>query len=147
MLNQRPSIYSSICLSIYFSQASPCSMCEDWVCHDQQPSTAEGVRHPSHPHPPVTASFGCSVSVAGPVTSTSTTSSLVNSRCGSVSSPSDALRCTSSVPCSQEWSPVNAAAHLHLLGEALSLIGLHLKGTNVSTILFCFFAFKNPFSS
>lgn len=142
VLNQWPSVYSSVYLSIYFSQTSPCSMPEDWVCHDKQHNMAECVRNPTHPDPPITGSFCSSVPVVGPVT-TSTTSSLVNYACGSVSSTSDAFRCTSSIPCSPEWNPVNVAAHLHLLGEALSLIGLHLKGTNVSTILFFFLTFSS----
>lgn len=109
-------------------------MSEYWVCHDKQHNMAERVRNPTHPDPPVTGSFCSSASVAG--LATSTMSSLVNYTCGSVSSPSDAFRCTSSTPRRVEWNPVSVAAHLHLLGEALSLIGLHLKETNVSTILF-----------
>lgn len=140
MLNQWPSFYSLISLSIYFSQTSPCSTLECWVYQDKQHNMAECVRNPTHPDPPITGSSCASVPVAAPVT-TSTTSSLVNYTCGPVSSLSDAFRCTSSIPCSPEWNAVNVAAHLHLLGEALTLIGLHLKGTNVSTILFLFFVF------
>lgn len=133
VLNHWPSVYSSICLSIDLFQTSPCSMFKCWVCQDKQHSVADCVRNPTHPDPPTPGSSPASLPVAGPVT-TSNMSSVANYTRGP-SSLSDAFRCTPTTPCSPEWNPVNAAAHLHLLGEALSLIGLHLKGTNVRTIL------------
>lgn len=141
MLNHWPSVNSSICLSIYLCQTSPCSTFKCWVCQDKQHSIADCVRNPTNPDPPTTGSSPTSVPVAGPVT-TSNMSSVVNYTRGPLSSLSDAFRCTPTIPCSPEWNPVNVAAHLHLLGEALSLIGLHLQGTNVRTILlFCVFGF------
>lgn len=137
MLNHWPSVYSSICLSIDLSQTGPCSTFKCWVCQDKNHNMGDCVRNPTHPDPPTTGSSSASLPVAGPVT-TSNLSSVVNYTRGPVSSLSDAFRCTPTVPRSPEWNPVDAAAHLHLLGEALSLIGLHLKGTNVRTILlFC----------
>lgn len=119
-------------------------MSEYWVCRDKLHNTAECVRGPPHLDPPVTGSFCSVVPVAGPVT-TSAISSSVNYTCGSASSSSEAFRGASSIPRAPEWNPVNVAAHLHLLGEALSLIGLHLKGTNVSKILFLFVYLFYPF--
>lgn len=134
----------SLCVLICFPQTRPCSMSECWnICPDKQHNAAECVRNRPHLDPPITGRFRSLVTVAGPVTSAMNSS--VNHTCGSVSSSSDAFRCTSSIPCAPEWNPVHVAAHLHLLGEALSLIGLHLKGTNVSKILFLFVCFLNFF--
>lgn len=111
-----------------------------WVCQDKQHNMADCVRNPPNPDPPTTGSSATSVPVAGPVT-TSNMSSVVNDTRGPVSSLGDAFRCAPAVPCRTEWNPVNVAAHLHLLGEALSLIGLHLKGTNVRLLGFFVFFF------
>lgn len=53
------------------------------------------------------------------------------SSCGGTASDWDFLRSTSKSPLSWDQCPVSAAAHLHLLGESLSLIGCHLQETNV----------------
>ncbi|XP_022622572.1 HMG domain-containing protein 4-like isoform X5 [Seriola dumerili] len=42
----------------------------------------------------------------------------------------DTLRSTSDSPSCSDRGPVSAAAHLHLLGESLSLIGHHLQETD-----------------
>ncbi|XP_075946293.1 uncharacterized protein hmgxb4b isoform X3 [Anarhichas minor] len=59
--------------------------------------------------------------VSGPVTDTC---GPISSVCSPTSSAWDTLRSTS------DRDPVSAAAHLHLLGESLSLIGHHLQETN-----------------
>lgn len=110
-------VYSSYFVSIYFSQTSPSSMSKYWVCQDKQHHGAECLRNSTFPDASIADSFCASVAVPG-------------------------LATTSTI--SSEWSPASVAAHLHLLGEALFLIGLHLKGTNVSIILLLFyFFFKN----
>ncbi|XP_024864947.1 HMG domain-containing protein 4-like [Kryptolebias marmoratus] len=52
------------------------------------------------------------------------------SSCSVTSSDWDCLRSTCRSPPSSDQYPVSAAAHLHLLGESLSLIGRHLQETN-----------------
>ncbi|KAG7236754.1 hypothetical protein INR49_029522 [Caranx melampygus] len=52
--------------------------------------------------------------------------------CSATGSAWDALRFTSQTPGCYDRDPVNAAAHLHLLGESLSLIGQHLRETDVT---------------
>ncbi|XP_056891532.1 HMG domain-containing protein 4-like isoform X4 [Takifugu flavidus] len=56
-------------------------------------------------------------------------SNTVGYTCGPIASANDAFTPPFGTTCTSEWNPVSVAAHLHLLGEALSLIGLHLKGT------------------
>ncbi|XP_054460115.1 HMG box-containing protein 4-like [Anoplopoma fimbria] len=58
------------------------------------------------------------------------TSAPISSMCSPTSSAWDTLRSTSMSPGCSDQDPVSAAAHLHLLGESLSLIGLHLQETN-----------------
>lgn len=130
-----PFVYSSLWLSLSFPQTRPCSMTECWVCHDKRRNAAECVRNSSHHDCSLTFSFCPSVPLSRPVTA-STMSSLINYSCGPISPPKDAFMVTSTYPSSSKWGPVSVAAHLHLLGEALCLIGLHLKSTNVSTFVF-----------
>lgn len=110
-------------------------MSKYWAHHDEQHNMAEYVRNSTFP---VTKSIHSSVLVPKPV-STSTVSSLVNCTCGPISSPTDVFRPAFGTTCSSDWNPLSVAAHLHLLGEALSLIGLHLKETNVSGVFFFVF--------
>lgn len=49
-----------------------------------------------------------------------------------ITSTWDSLRSTVGSSSCSERDPVCAAAHLHLLGESLCLIGLHLRTTDVS---------------
>ncbi|KAK2816907.1 hypothetical protein Q5P01_025098 [Channa striata] len=58
------------------------------------------------------------------------TCSAVSSMCSPTGSAWDTLRSTSGSPAGSDGDPVSAAAHLHLLGESLSLIGHHLQETN-----------------
>ncbi|XP_034543644.1 uncharacterized protein LOC117815811 isoform X2 [Notolabrus celidotus] len=54
----------------------------------------------------------------------------ITSMCSPTDSAWDTLRSTSGSPGSFGQDPVRAAAHLHLLGESLSLIGQYLQETN-----------------
>lgn len=56
----------------------------------------------------------------------------ITSSCFVTSPTSDALKFASRSPSPLRGDPVSAAAHLHLLGESLSLIGQHLQDVNVS---------------
>ncbi|KAF3852236.1 hypothetical protein F7725_005591 [Dissostichus mawsoni] len=124
--------------------ASPISLLEYWVYPDNQhhralcpvSRTIAPVTH--RPRPvisalsPVTAiapkvSSVVNPMVSSPVTDTCSPSS---SMCSPTSSAWDSLRSTSRSPGCSDQDPVSAAAHLHLLGESLSLIGLHLQETN-----------------
>ncbi|XP_030284963.1 uncharacterized protein hmgxb4b isoform X2 [Sparus aurata] len=58
------------------------------------------------------------------------TCSPANSMCSPPGSAWDTLRSTSRSPSCSDQCPVSAAAHLHLLGESLFLIGHHLQETN-----------------
>ncbi|KAI4832614.1 hypothetical protein KUCAC02_015576 [Chaenocephalus aceratus] len=125
-------------------EASPISLLEYWVYPDNQhhralcpvSRTIAPVTH--RPRPiisalsPVTAiapkvSAVVNPMVSSPVTDTCSPSS---SMCSPTSSAWDSLRSTSRSPGCSDQDPVSAAAHLHLLGESLSLIGLHLQETN-----------------
>uniref|UniRef100_A0A7N8YIB6 Uncharacterized protein n=1 Tax=Mastacembelus armatus TaxID=205130 RepID=A0A7N8YIB6_9TELE len=67
-------------------------------------------------------SLGCS--------SMTDTCSAISSKCSQVGSLWGPVRSAPRSPGWSNWDPVNAAAHLHLLGESLSLIGNHLQETN-----------------
>ncbi|XP_034385651.1 uncharacterized protein LOC117728836 isoform X2 [Cyclopterus lumpus] len=54
----------------------------------------------------------------------------IGSMCSPTSSAWDTLGSTSRSPGCSDRDPVSAAAHLHLLGESLSLIGHHLQETS-----------------
>lgn len=137
-----------IFLPVCFSQASRSSMLEYWVYLDNQHNMADcPVTRPiTPPATPVTRSTCPFIPVPSPVAA-STMSSVINpmasnpmtdtcspvsSMCSPTSSAWDTLRSTSRSPGCSQWGPVTAAAHLHLLGESLSLIGLHLQETDVS---------------
>ncbi|XP_059188429.1 HMG box-containing protein 4-like isoform X2 [Centropristis striata] len=118
-------------------QTSPSSMLEHWVYADNHhnmttitPLTTQGPNRPC-PFIPVpdavTVSSVVNPMACSPVTDTC---SPISSMCSPISSAWDALRSTSRSPGCSEGDPVTAAAHLHLLGESLSLIGHHLQGTN-----------------
>ncbi|XP_040002769.1 uncharacterized protein LOC120800608 isoform X2 [Xiphias gladius] len=65
--------------------------------------------------------------VSGPMTDTCTP---ISSMCSPTGSAWATLRSTSKSPGCSDRNPVSAAAHLHLLGESLSLIGHHLQETD-----------------
>ncbi|XP_042341749.1 uncharacterized protein LOC121942570 [Plectropomus leopardus] len=129
-------------------QTSPSSMSEYWVYLDNQHNMADcpetrtitppvtPVTQKSCPFIPVptsaTAIASAVSSVVNPMMPSpmTDTSSPISSMCSPTSSAWDALRSTSRSPgcCGQD--PVSAAAHLHLLGESLSLIGHHLQETS-----------------
>lgn len=98
----------------------------------EQSNTAEDAIE--DPNTLVPDSFCSSFPASKPVT----TATVVDYTCGPIASASDAFTPPFGPTCAAEWNPVSVAAHLHLLGEALSLIGLHLKGTNVSKMKFEF---------
>lgn len=133
-------------LPFCFSKASQSSVLEYWVylknqhnmsnCPVTRTSPASAVMHSPCPFiavpSPVAASAVSSElnpMMSDPMTDTC---SPISSMCSPTSSAWDTLRSTSRSPGCSEWDPVSAAAHLHLLGESLSLIGLHLQETNVS---------------
>ncbi|XP_068582989.1 uncharacterized protein [Cebidichthys violaceus] len=120
-------------------EASPSSMLEYWVYSDNQHNMADRtiITPPATPgtHRPcpfmpvpssVTAAASAESSVVKSVVSSPVTDTCgpISSMCTPTSSAWDTLRSTS------DWDPVSAAAHLHLLGESLSLIGHHLQETN-----------------
>ncbi|XP_068607507.1 HMG box-containing protein 4-like [Brachionichthys hirsutus] len=102
-------------------QTSPISMLEYWVYIDHENNMADCpiIRAIAPPASPVTHSPVVQSKVSGPVADTDR---LSNVACGPASSVWS--------PGCFEQDPVGAAAHLHLLGESLSLIGHHLRGTN-----------------
>ncbi|XP_031727914.1 HMG box-containing protein 4 [Anarrhichthys ocellatus] len=122
-----------------FEQTSPSSMLEYWLYSDNQRNMADcpiitppatPVTHRPCPFMPVPSAVTAAASaessvvksvVSGPVTDTC---GPISSVCSPTSSAWDTLRSTS------DRDPVSAAAHLHLLGESLSLIGHHLQETN-----------------
>ncbi|XP_011472509.1 uncharacterized protein LOC101175216 isoform X2 [Oryzias latipes] len=59
----------------------------------------------------------------------------ITSSCFVTSPTSDALKFASRSPSPLRGDPVSAAAHLHLLGESLSLIGQHLQDVNKTVCL------------
>ncbi|XP_076026502.1 uncharacterized protein hmgxb4b isoform X2 [Genypterus blacodes] len=119
-------------------QASPGSMLEHWDCLEDQHNLTD-CPFPAPVTPPatpaalsplsVTASSATAASAVSPVTcrANSTTTSSYNS-------PTvwarDTLESTPGGPGCSDLEPVDAAAHLHLLGESLSLIGHQLQETN-----------------
>nr|XP_046267441.1 uncharacterized protein LOC124071044 isoform X2 [Scatophagus argus] len=127
-------------------QANSSSMLKYWVYVDNQHSVTDcpvsrAITPPATPGThgacpfipvphPVTASIMSSAvnpMMYSPVTDTC---SPISSKCSPPGSAWDTLRSSSrSIGCS-DWGPVSTAAHLHLLGESLSLIGQHLQETN-----------------
>ncbi|KAM4584189.1 uncharacterized protein hmgxb4b isoform 2-T3 [Odontesthes bonariensis] len=116
---------------------SPSPTMEQWVCLDKQHNMADG--QVKTPAPPVSDRPLLSIRIPGAVTAIANsevtglftdTSCPFGSLCGLTSSAWEALGSTSRSPCSSDQDPVSAAAHLHLLGESLSLIGHHLQETN-----------------
>ncbi|XP_008275114.1 HMG box-containing protein 4 [Stegastes partitus] len=90
------------------------------------------VRERNHLSLPVPSSVtAIATTVSSMVSSFMTeTCSLTGSMCSATSSAWNTFSPTSrNLHCSDQ-DPVSAAAHLHLLGESLSLIGLHLQETN-----------------
>ncbi|XP_045903515.1 uncharacterized protein LOC123969840 isoform X2 [Micropterus dolomieu] len=130
-------------------QASPNSMLEYCVYLDNQHNMAACpvARTFTPPATPVTHRPCPSIPVPSSVTAiASTMSSVVNpmlsspmtdtcspskSMCSPTGSAWDTLRSTSRSSGCSDRDPVIAAAHLHLLGESLSLIGHHLQETNM----------------
>ncbi|XP_041790068.1 uncharacterized protein LOC121604575 isoform X1 [Chelmon rostratus] len=127
-------------------QASPSSMLEYLVYLDNQHNMADcpittaitppatPVSHRPCPFIPVPSSVIPSTlsSVVHPMVSSPMTDTCtpISSLCCVTASDRDTLRSTSRGPGCSKPDPVSAAAHLHLLGESLSLIGHHLQETN-----------------
>ncbi|XP_053185020.1 HMG box-containing protein 4-like [Scomber japonicus] len=112
-------------------------MLESWIHQDSQDSMADCPlstqvaprRCPFIPVPSsVTAITTTMSSTLCPVVSSPMTNGTISSISSPVGSAWDTLR---SPDCSDQ-DLVSAAAHLHLLGESLSLIGQHLQVTNKS---------------
>ncbi|XP_037619990.1 uncharacterized protein LOC119484887 [Sebastes umbrosus] len=125
--------------------ASPSSILEYWV-HSMAdcPVTrtiitppATPVTHRPHPFIPVPSSVTAMASTVSSVVNPMVSSPMtdicnpISSMCNPTSSAWDTLRSTSRIPACSGRDPVSAAAHLHLLGESLSLIGHHLQETDV----------------
>lgn len=124
-------------------QRSQSCMLEYWVYLDNQPCIADcpGARPVTPPSAPLTYSPCPVTPAASPVSATTLsyavspladTCSPSSSLCRPTTPSWDSLRATFRSPSCDEWDPVRAAAHLHLLGESLSLIGMHIQATNVS---------------
>ncbi|XP_060950388.1 HMG box-containing protein 4-like isoform X2 [Limanda limanda] len=127
-------------------EASPSSLIEYSIhLRDQHPTATPPVTPPAQrpcPFTPPLSSVAAAVNpaedpaVSGPMTGTC---SPICSMCSPTASDWDSLRSTSRIPSCSDGDPVSAAAHLHLLGESLSLIGHHLQETdkmlNVSSSL------------
>ncbi|XP_056228773.1 uncharacterized protein LOC130166936 isoform X3 [Seriola aureovittata] len=116
-------------------EASPSSLLEYSVYLDDQHNIADcTITRPFSP--PVTSvthrlcplkSAEVNPAVSSPMTDTC---SPFDSMCSPTGSAWDTLRSTSDCPGCSDRDPVSAAAHLHLLGESLSLIGHHLQETD-----------------
>ncbi|XP_071329404.1 uncharacterized protein [Trachinotus anak] len=111
------------------------STLEDSVCPDEQISTA-ACSVPTHVTTPVTPpthrscllkSGEVNPAVCGPMPDSCSPS---GSMCSAAGSAWDTIRSSSESPGCSDSDPVSAAAHLHLLGESLSLIGHHLQETD-----------------
>ncbi|XP_029285627.1 uncharacterized protein hmgxb4b isoform X2 [Cottoperca gobio] len=118
-------------------QASPSSMLEYWVYPDSQHNMAlcpvtRSITPVTHRPRPVISLTSSESSVVNPMVLSpmTDTCSPISSMCSPTSSAWDTLTFTSSSPGCSDQDPVSAAAHLHLLGESLSLIGNHLQETN-----------------
>ncbi|XP_056266004.1 uncharacterized protein LOC130190559 isoform X3 [Pseudoliparis swirei] len=120
---------------------SPSSMLEYWVYCDNQHDMADCPVASIILTPPATPAAHSLFAPSSVTAAVSAVSSVVKSmvcspvtdRCGPISptrSAWDALGSTSRSPGSSDRDPVSAAAHLHLLGESLSLIGHHLQETS-----------------
>ncbi|XP_044044906.1 uncharacterized protein LOC122872886 [Siniperca chuatsi] len=128
-------------------QASPSSMLEYWVYLDNQNNMADRpvARTITPPATPLTnrpcpfipapSSLTAIASAVSTVVNPmafipmTDTCSPVSSMCSPTGSAWDTLRSTSRSSGCSDRVPVSAAAHLHLLGESLSLIGQHLQET------------------
>lgn len=135
-------------LPFCFSQKSQSSTLEYWVYLDNQHNMADCpvTRFIAPPATSVTQRPCLFTPVPGTVTALKMSSvgnsavsspmkdtcSPANSMCSPPGSVWDTLRSTSRSPSCSDQCPVSAAAHLHLLGESLFLIGHHLQETNVS---------------
>ncbi|KAF7668105.1 hypothetical protein LDENG_00032590 [Lucifuga dentata] len=116
-------------------QISPDPMLEPWVSFGDQhvmadcPFTRPGTLSASPlTHSPLVAAIaGTVVSNTNPLTHMTTSTSSMNTPSISVW---DSLRSRSRGPVCSNLDPVSAAAHLHLLGESLSLIGHQLQETH-----------------
>ncbi|KAM7419077.1 hypothetical protein PAMA_016272 [Pampus argenteus] len=120
-------------------EASPSSVLEYWVHQDDQNNMADCLVSTQLTHRlcpfisvpcSVTAIATTMSSTLSPMVSSPTTDSPISSMCDPIGSAWDTLRSTSRSPGCSDGDPVSAAAHLHLLGESLSLIGHHLQETN-----------------
>lgn len=119
--------YSPFCSS----QARQESVPEYWIYLDYKDCVVESSMASPVASPmkqmtcPVISYIPSSVtSIASPTTS----------RISPISSAADTPRSRLRAPSCRVLGPIDAAAHLHLLGESLSLIGHRLQGTMVSRI-------------
>ncbi|XP_020503342.3 uncharacterized protein [Labrus bergylta] len=119
------------------------SSLEFWVCPDNQHNVADCPLTPptslpatpvTHMPCPVVPVLGSAVKPMIPSPMTGTCSP-ITSMCSPTGSAWDSLRSTTWSPGSSDHDPVSAAAHLHLLGESLSLIGQHLQETTKTVSL------------
>lgn len=126
-------------LLLCFFQKSPSSMLESWVYIDDQHSMADSTTTPMFTFPTTLVTHRPCLLKSGQVNaavsnSMTDTCSAFSPLCSPTGSAWDALRSTSKTPGCCDRDPVSAAAHLHLLGESLSLIGQHLRETDVSRL-------------
>lgn len=140
---------SSSSFYLCFSQANPSSVLEYSFYLDDQHGTVMGPVSPPDttmiqrpcpfiPLPSPVTTIATAIDLNPAVSSPMTDScSPICSMCNPTASDRDTLRSTSTSPGCSDRDPVCAAAHLHLLGESLSLIGHHLQQTDVSEHIEC----------
>ncbi|KAM8879740.1 uncharacterized protein hmgxb4b isoform 2-T2 [Spinachia spinachia] len=136
------------CFLYFFSlflQASPSPITEYWVYSGDQHNMADcagggtfitppntPVSHRPCPFTPVPVSVAAAASAASTGGTREDACAPIGPVCGPTSSDWDALS-----PGCSDGDPACAAAHLHLLGESLSLIGRHLQETNKAVSVSC----------
>lgn len=129
--------HHSLVFLLCFFQESSSSMLENSFYVDDQHGIADStttpvLMFPATPmtHRPYLSKFdGVNPALSSSMTDTCSPFSPV---CSPTGSDWDALRSRSKIPGCCDRDSVSAAAHLHLLGESLSLIGQHLQETDVS---------------
>ncbi|KAF0037524.1 hypothetical protein F2P81_010398 [Scophthalmus maximus] len=137
-----------VCVRGGEEEANPSSVLEYSFYLDDQHGTVMGPVSPPDttmiqrpcpfiPLPSPVTTIATAIDLNSAVSSPMTDScSPICSMCNPTASDRDTLRSTSTSPGCSDRDPVCAAAHLHLLGESLSLIGHHLQQTDKNMAVF-----------
>uniref|UniRef100_A0A3P9KKW7 Uncharacterized protein n=1 Tax=Oryzias latipes TaxID=8090 RepID=A0A3P9KKW7_ORYLA len=127
--------------SFFIPQINTSSLLENWPCLNCHSTMAEGhtdaAERLSDPLVLGRSDLSDPLSKAGLVVPrlSSEPRSPITSSCFVTSPTSEAFKFASRSPSPLRGDPVSAAAHLHLLGESLSLIGQHLQDINKTVCL------------